>query len=928
MKKKILKFALFSILLLSSFAICQKVNAEVYTGEAIWPSESISNIYIKKIRPDGYIKYQQARFLRRSEDNKFVYCLQPYVDIDNNLPYYNVARSDYATVLGLTEEQWDRISLLAYYGYTYDQNGYDHSAHKWYAITQVLIWQTTNPESQIGFTATLNGTINSNLFANEIAEIENLVANHYKRPSFDINDLVLPLGQNVVLTDTNNVLSNYKISSTENVSAVINGNQLTLTATGIGDAKVNLVKNAKKYEIAPIVYYSNHSQNVFRVGHYDPIPAIVNLTVVGGQVEINKLDSATKNNIPQGDGLLSNAVYGIYTTTNVKIGELITDSNGYAISDYLPSLGEFILKEITPSKGYELDSNTYRFNVDKDNLLASIDVYEKVIDNNITIFKVYASDKTGILTPEANVTFDIYLKTTNELYRSITTDSSGYANILLPYGTWIFKQKNSTPNYEKVEEFEIIVDENSNENIYKLISNAEITARLKVVKVDKETGEIINRSGIKFKIKNISSNEYICQKITYPTAQTLCEFETDSNGILITPYPLTSGKYQLEEVDQVLDGYLWNSESLEFEIGENSELITDEDYGVLFETKFENRAVKGAIEIYKYGEELIFNNFLLRVAPSLSNEYFYYEIPLSGVEYSLFDLDYNFITKVETDSNGYAKIENLKLGKYILKETATVGNHVIDLEEYEVELNYKDQYTPIIIKSFDFKNELAKATLEFTKLDFSTSEPIPNTKIEIYMLNDDEDILMGSYITDKDGKVVIDDLPSGYKYYILETDPSEGYILNTEKMYFEIIEDGSVIKSTMTNEKIKSILKIHKTDEMENPLQGVVIGIYDLNGELLFELTTDSSGLIEVELDYGNYYYQEISTLESYVLNDEKVFFDVVNNGEIIESILINKVIEIEVPNTNKDYNYIYIAIGSLMLIGIGMIIYGKKGKK
>ena len=108
--------------------------------------------------------------------------------------------------------------------------------------------------------------------------------------------------------------------------------------------------------------------------------------------------------------LLSNAVYGIYNTSNEKIAELVTNNDAYAISDYLPSLGEFYLKEITPSKGYELDNNKYPFVVDKNNLLASVKVYEKVIDSNLTIFKVYASDKTGVLTPEPNITFDIYLK--------------------------------------------------------------------------------------------------------------------------------------------------------------------------------------------------------------------------------------------------------------------------------------------------------------------------------------------------------------------------------------------------------------------------------------------------------------------------------------------------------------------------------------
>ena len=85
----------------------------------------------------------------------------------------------------------------------------------------------------------------------------------------------------------------------------------------------------------------------------------------------------------------------------------------------------------------------------------------------------------------------------------ITTDKKGFAEIKLPYGSYTFKQVTSTPNYEKVKDFEVIIDENSEEDIYKLISNAPIEARIKIVKVDKETGETITRKGIKFRIQDI-----------------------------------------------------------------------------------------------------------------------------------------------------------------------------------------------------------------------------------------------------------------------------------------------------------------------------------------------------------------------------------------------------------------------------------------
>ena len=67
-----------------------------------------------------------------------------------------------------------------------------------------------------------------------------------------------------------------------------------------------------------------------------------------------------------------------------------------------------------------------------------------------------------------------------------------------------------------------------------------------------------------------------------------------------------------------------------------------------------------------------------------------------------------------------------------------------------------------------------------------------------------------------------------------------------------------VIHNTIVNEKITSILKIYKTDENSKPLANVVIGIYDLEGNLLSSHTTNEEGIIEVELEYGSYYYQEI----------------------------------------------------------------------
>lgn len=745
-------------------------------------------------RRGGGKPYMSAQWNLYDLDGKTAYCIEPGV---------NITTSDYEGAIGwinspYSDEVNRKIQLYGYYGYNYP----GHENLRYRAAAQSLIWEATGGQIIEFWTERYgNGNfINLNAERNEILR---LASTHYEVPTFDSDTKDAVIGETTTFTDTKGILSNFDVVKSSDASVSINGNTLSVTPNVVGNITVVLKK--KTYTQDPTIIFVGKdatSQKMGMFGVDDPVLVRVKLNVVGGSLKINKKDLDTKLSKPQGDATFKNAVYELLDENYNFITDLIIDDSFGAKTDKILSPNKiYILREKTASEGYLLDKTEYRFKIDRDNLDIEMDVYEDVIEKTVNIYKVFADGSTTILKGEPNVSFEIYLKSTGEYYKTIKTDEKGFVSVKLPYGKWIFKQVSSTSGFEKVKDFEIVINNDSDEDITKIISNAEIKAKLKLIKVDSESRKILVRDGIKFRIKNLDTGEYVCQNVTYPGQEKICVFET-KDGMFITPYVLGYGNYQIEELEeQSIPGYVWNSVPLKFSIDENSKFIQDDEFGLMLEVQFENKEVKGEVEIKKVGEKLVIEKGTFR----------YEEIELDGVHYDLIadgdiyagdgtliykdkQLIKSFVTK-----DGYFKLTNLYLGKYCLIETKTVGNHVLNSKPYCFEIKYKDQYTDTIKLIINQKNYLAKGDFELSKVDLSTGEPVEGALIEIYT---EDDILIYSGRTDKSGKLYVKGLESGKKYKFVEKEAPEGYILNDEIHEFEILNNGDIVKDTLSNEKI------------------------------------------------------------------------------------------------------------------------------
>ena len=570
-------------------------------------------------------------------------------------------------------------------------------------------------------------------------------------------------------------------------------------------------------------------------------------------------------------------LYRVEDENSDPVGNVFSTANGVWSKDNLP-YGTYYVQEITAPAGYILASTpSQRVTIKKTNAHATIEMTnEKYTAGSITIMK---EDEDG--KPLAGAEFMLSGPKTDKK----TTDNNGVAEFTgLEAGKYSIIEKTAPKGYggyDGTVTVEIKADGTATvDDLPKGISFAGKTVTLTWTNTrDKGSISITKTDGNQplsgavfglYENKDLADND---PKTAVTNGQGVAEFND-----------LSAGTYYLKEITAP-NGYALDETIRPFKIGGNN------DWDV--ETTIKNTLKEYSLTLVKKGDD---------------------GKPLEGVE---FEISGNGITKKsESGRDGVVTFTGLAFGEYTITEVEAPQGYVkaapikvtidgSDSAERVIQLEpIENKHTKLTVTKFaeDGKTALPGAEFiirnaegKYVKVDGTSFASFADKKEDATAI-----------VTGENGTFTLEYLPLG-KYVLEEIEAPEGYMIVTASKDFEI--KNSETRVSINNTKIKTGLKIVKTDENGKLLEGIKFTLknsadgfvtasgsggkytYTGRGDTGTEFTTDGRGEIFVSgLLWGTYYLSETNAPKGMVeIKDQIVKVDAENHNKTIELKLENR---------------------------------------
>lgn len=373
------------------------------------------------------------------------------------------------------------------------------------------------------------------------------------------------------------------------------------------------------------------------------------------------------------------------------------------------------------------------------------------------------------------------------------------------------------------------------------------------------------------------------------------EYETNENGRL-TVSELAYGTYYFKEITAPT-GYQLPETVTDDIIVSNTEPTVKIDYN--------NERMRGSVNVKKVSNRLS-------------------ELTLAGAKFKLYHSDGTLVSDNEyvTGDDGTLTITDIEWGKYYIMESEPPAGYKLSTKKYEFEINAENVATP---KEITVENEQLPATAVLEKYelkdnkydmpadagDMTFDEAVPVSGA-VYKLYDKDGLLITTKITDKNGRIYVEDLTFG-EYYFEEFTAAIGYEKYPEKIAFEVGPDqteANLVIKTADARKTGSVW-LEKRDDQKEVVKGAGYGLFDSTGNRLCvqevnagandgkykyvhggtsaaDMITSPEGVVEIEgLYWGDYYLQETKAPKGYKLSDDKFIFTI-NAGNASSTQMIN----------------------------------------